>query len=388
MRKCLLYLALYDPRIPLTGASRRAYQFIDLLSTNMDLDLVHMEGCGQAPLPGLLPPAPLANVREVRRVPFGAWGYFFFSPEVYRAAEDFLRRQRYDFILCDYGLSALYGLILSRKFGVPLVYSSHNIEYKGNLDKANKDLRRLPLALYMYLVERAGVRRARFLVSITDDEAAFYERWKSREDMVVIPQGIDEEVFHPFYPAAKNDPQRVLFCGNLKSQFNRDAVRTVMDTILDPVLKRRPCTKFIFVGAHPPTDVHHPQVEFTGFLEDCVPQLRRADVVISPMGQGRGFPTKIVEALACGKPTIATPIGARALERDYKRLEVCSLEEFPDRICRALERNQPVSPEDFEKIRVRYSWKKNIMRLVERMEEKPAIADSILLCPGQNRIGA
>jgi glycosyltransferase involved in cell wall biosynthesis len=39
-----------------------------------------------------------------------------------------------------------------------------------------------------------------------------------------------------------------------------------------------------------------------------------AGVVISPMLQGWGFPTKIVEALACGKVTITTPAGARALE--------------------------------------------------------------------------
>ncbi len=44
--------------------------------------------------------------------------------------------------------------------------------------------------------------------------------------------------------------------------------------------------------------------------------------MISPILQGYGFPTKIVEALACGKPTITTPVGGRALEKDYRILEV------------------------------------------------------------------
>jgi glycosyltransferase involved in cell wall biosynthesis len=74
-------------------------------------------------------------------------------------------------------------------------------------------------------------------------------------------------------------------------------------------------------------------VEFTGFLEDYPAALKAADVVISPVLQGWGFPTKIVEALACGKPTVTTPVGGRALEKDYRILRFAEIDAFAAEIC-------------------------------------------------------
>ena len=85
------------------------------------------------------------------------------------------------------------------------------------------------------------------------------------------------------------------------------------------------------------------------------------------MQQGWGFPTKIIEALACGKPTIATPIGARSIERDYKSLNVCELNQFSQEICQALKNCQPVTTVDFEKLKNRYSWSINIQKLAKKL---------------------
>ncbi len=94
------------------------------------------------------------------------------------------------------------------------------------------------------------------------------------------------------------------------------------------MLKEYPDALFRFVGRYPPEDVKHPNVEFTGFLEDYPGALKQADVVISPMLQGWGFPTKIVEALACGKPTVTTPVGGRGLEKDYHILKLAEIDAF------------------------------------------------------------
>jgi glycosyltransferase involved in cell wall biosynthesis len=123
------------------------------------------------------------------------------------------------------------------------------------------------------------------------------------------------------------------------------------------------------VGRWPPTDIKHPNVEFTGFLEDYPTALKNADVVISPMRQGWGFPTKIVEALACGKPTVTTPVGGRALEKDYHILKFADLEVFAAEICRTLADAQPVSDIDHDKVKARYSWEANVQRLSNWLEQ-------------------
>lgn len=372
----LLFLSMYDPHVPLTGAGTRGGEFVNHLARRFDLDLLYLDGSGQPPDPALSDrfAGRLAGLRSQTRIPFRRFDYFVFSRRLYREARRLIRRRRHDCVVCDYGLSAIYGLLLQREFGVSFIYCSHNIEYLVQTDKARRDKRRWLLAPYVYLVERLGVRHARQVVAISGEDAEHYGRWIPAEKILVIPQGVDVTVFNPHYAAPRNDPNVVLFCGNYNIQFNRDAVEVVMDRILAPVLARRPRTLFRFVGLGPPPAVRHPNVEFTGFVEDYPALLKAADVFISPMRQGRGFPTKIIEALACGKPVVATPIAARAIPRDFERLRVHTLEEFPDAICRALAEGRPVADRDFARVRERYSWAANIDKLADWIEAGGAIA--------------
>jgi glycosyltransferase involved in cell wall biosynthesis len=368
--KNLLYLSVYDPHVPLTGAGVRGAEFVNTLAQRFNLDLVYIDGSGQPPIHELSRKfsSRLNGLRKKLCIDFTRFDYFIFSKSLYRHAQRLLAKNKYDFLLCDYGLSAIYGILLSKKFDIPLIYCSHNIEYLGYLDKVKKDIRRLPFVPYVYWVEKKGVRQSKILVTITHHDAEYYCRWTNKEKMLIIPQGFDDSVFNPFYDPAKNDPKIVLFCGNYNIQFNRDVVTTVMQHILERVLSNHPNTKFRFIGANPPQNVKHPNVEFTGFVDDYPSHLKNADVVISPMLQGHGSPTKIFEALACGKTIISTPIGARSLETDYQSLQVFEIDTFAEMICRALKSKKSVTKTDFEKLKSRYSWQTNIQRLADKMD--------------------
>ena len=74
------------------------------------------------------------------------------------------------------------------------------------------------------------------------------------------------------------------------------------------------------------------------------------------MLRGQGFPTKIIEALACGKPTVATEIGARGIPTTFRNLHVCDVEHFAEVIRQVLSENCPVNTDDAEEVRSRYSW--------------------------------
>ena len=370
LRLKLLYISLHDPHVPLTGTGARVGAFVNHLAARYHVDVVYMDGSGQPPSPELSAhyAGSVTGVASKTCIAYSQRAYFLFSRPLYRAAEAKLEQQRYDYIICDYGMSAIYGLLLSRKFRTPLIYSSHNIEFRANLTKARRDPRRLPLALYMYAVERLAVQRARCVVAIAPSEADEYARWTSREKILVIPQGFDEREFNPWYEPPRNARKTILFCGNYRIQFNREVIDTVMAHILAPVVAQYPDALFRFVGRFPPQDIRHPNVEFTGFLEDYPSALKQADVVISPMLQGWGFPTKIVEALACGKPTLTTPIGGRGLEQDYHILRLAPISDFGAAICASLEAREPVSTVDHERIRARYSWSALVGRLCDWIE--------------------
>jgi polysaccharide biosynthesis protein PslH len=367
-RRRLLYLALQDPHLPVNGTCLRGGEMLRRLSREFETDLVYMEGAGQPPLPyGEDTLKNLPHLVERVKVPFSPSAYFLFSRSFLTAARNLLDRRKHDFIVCDYGICALYGLILSRRAGLRFIYSSHNLEYRGNLNKSREDLRRLPLALYMYIVERLGVQRAESVVAITESDAQAYARWTDAAKILVIPQGIDESIFNPYYEAPRNQQKTVLFCGNFKSQFNRNAVAEVKRSIADYVVARVPGVRFKFVGAYPPMDIKHPSFEYTGFADDYVEQLKAADVVISPIMQGQGFPTKIIEALAVGKTVISTPVGARGVDSSLGSLRIRPLEAFPQAIVEALTQGNGVQTEDFERVRALYSWEELISRLVVRM---------------------
>lgn len=369
IRKSVLYLSLHDPHVPLTGTGTRVAAFVSRLSRFFDLDLVAMEGSGQPPLPGAEGPnRPIGPVRSQTLVPFRSAGYFIFSRGFYGEGRKRLERGRYDFVFADYGLTAVYGLLLSRRFGVPLVYSSHNIEHRAYLDKGRSDPRRLLLAPYVYGVERRAVERSAILVPITESEARFYARWTDPAKMIVVPQGFDDGIFHPPPNGSGPPAPTVLFCGNFRIPFNREAAAAALEKVVPAVAAKRPDVRFLFVGAHPPAFAPRENVEFPGYLDDYAGALRAAAVVISPMLRGWGAPTKIVEALASGKTVVSTPVGARSIERDFKNLHVHDLDGFPEAILRGLERGPVTDAAEFEKLRERYGWDRVLAPLVERME--------------------
>jgi glycosyltransferase involved in cell wall biosynthesis len=367
----MLYVSVYDPHISLTGGTVRGRQFIERLSPKFDIDLVYMEGSGQAFDLSTEPAwsSRCAAVANKRAVPFSKWGYFLFSSPMMEAVEELAARRRHDLIVCDYGLSAQYGRRVSRRTGAPLVYLSHNLEYLLYLNKGRRDPRRWALLPHVYRVERWAVRHADLVVSIAPNEVPVYTRWRGRDDVLVIPQGFDEQQFSPNYDPPRNERKVVFFCGNYLAPGNRDVVATVYDRIAARVIEKHPDVLFRFVGAHPPTHLAHPNFEFTGFVPDYLDHLRQADVMISPMLSGAGFPTKIVEALSCGKPTIATDIGARNVWRGHPSLRICDIDRFPAAICEVLAEDRPVRAEGYEELRLRYAWQPMIDRLSGRMME-------------------
>jgi len=185
---------------------------------------------------------------------------------------------------------------------------------------------------------------------------------------VVVPQGFDESVFNPFYKPSVNAPKIVLFFGNYRISTNRDAVRAVRERIVDPVIRQMPNVTFRFVGANPPTEYAHPNFEFTGFVDSVADEIKKADAVISPMLGGWGMPTKVVESLACGKPVIATETGARSVPRRFRRLTVCTLDQFADAIVRTLRENRPVERSDFESLKREYLWTVRLGRFLEALD--------------------
>ena len=60
-------------------------------------------------------------------------------------------------------------------------------------------------------------------------------------------------------------------------------------------------------------------VRLTGAVEDVIPELQQAGVLVVPLRAGGGTRIKILEAMAAGVPVISTPLGLEGLGRGIRR---------------------------------------------------------------------
>jgi hypothetical protein len=372
-KKKLLYLAVCDPDLQVTGATVRMGAFVSHLGQFYDVTLVNMAGSGHRVEREIeqrfRDRDNRLGVTQRVRVEFSQSGYFLFSPALYRKADRFLRNGSFDYLLADYGLAAVYGNWFARRYCIPLIYSSHNIEYRKYLDATKYDFRRGMLTPYVYWAERAACRAAKLVVAISEKDSAEYAKWVPRDRIEVIPQGFDPIVSNPFYDPPAGSPPVVLFVGSFRSESNRQAARQIAKEILPKVIQALPDTKFQLVGADPPDDVRVPNVECTGFVDDLGPYLRRANLVIAPMAFAHGMATKVVLALAFGKTILTTPEGLGAISRKYRQLVVAPLESFSHQIVELIATRPPVDGGEFPSLCDEFAWPNLIARLYRRIEE-------------------
>jgi hypothetical protein len=372
-KKKLLYLTVCDPDLHVTGATVRIGAFVKYLARYYDVTLVNMEGSGYRVDPQICKRFYDHNnqlgVRQRARIEFSRPGYFFFSMALYRAVDRFLKAERFDYLLADYGLAALYGAWFAKRYGIPLIYSSHNVEYRMYVDLSRHDWRRALLIPYIYLAERAACHAAALIVVIAEKDGREYAKWTAADKITVIPQGFDPEAYHPFYPPPPISPAVVLFVGSFRSEGNRKAARQVVREIVPAVVKERPDTKFQFIGADPPTDLMGPNVECCGFVDDLAPYLRRANLVLAPMPFAFGMTTKVIHALAFGKTVISTPEGASAMRRKYRQLVVVPLEAFASTILELLAGGVPMDACEFDDLCRHYAWPALMAELHHSIEQ-------------------
>lgn len=169
--------------------------------------------------------------------------------------------------------------------------------------------------------ERAIAARSTRSFFVTDAEAALFTKHapESVDRVGAICNGVDSDFFSPdttcISPYAANEIP-VVFTGAMDYHPNIDAVRWFASEVLPSLLVKHQNLRFYIVGRSPAPEVKSlasKQITVTGTVPDVRPYIQHATVVVAPLRIARGIQNKILEAMAMGRPVIASAECATAV---------------------------------------------------------------------------
>jgi glycosyltransferase involved in cell wall biosynthesis len=138
------------------------------------------------------------------------------------------------------------------------------------------------------------------------------------EKLIYRPIGLLLERY-PLADPAQAEPFTLGFFGAFDWAANVDAVHYFVREILPLIQAQMPQVKFVLAGRAGPASVRaladHPAIEFVGKVEDMFSLAQRVAVIVVPLRIGAGTRLKILEAMAWGKPIVATSIGVEGIEQ-------------------------------------------------------------------------
>ena len=170
--------------------------------------------------------------------------------------------------------------------------------------------------------ERRAAERASRAFFVTDAEVALWRRLApdcaTRVD--AVGNGVDTRYFSPDFAcgspfAAATLP--IVFTGAMNYWPNVDAVRWFAEGILPRVRAARPTARFYIVGMSPApavTALASDAVHITGTVDDVRPYLRHAAAIVAPLRLARGIQNKVLEAMAMGRPVVASAACAAPID--------------------------------------------------------------------------
>ncbi|NOT16328.1 MAG: TIGR03087 family PEP-CTERM/XrtA system glycosyltransferase [Methylotenera sp.] len=127
-----------------------------------------------------------------------------------------------------------------------------------------------------------------------------------------VNNGVNIDYFSPENSYISPYPEcidAIVFTGAMDYWANVDAVKWFADHVFSEISCNFPALKFYIVGSKPSKEVlalTSASIVVTGAVDDVRPYIAHAKLAVAPLRIARGIQNKVLEAMAMGKPVIAT----------------------------------------------------------------------------------
>jgi len=187
--------------------------------------------------------------------------------------------------------------------------------------------------------------------------------------VLAVENGVDADYFRPrdAYPDPYPRGARpIVFTGAMDYAPNIEAVGWFAAEVFPRVRREIPDASFWIVGLNPAPAVlalaRQEGVGVTGRVPDVRPYLQHAALAIAPIRVARGVQNKVLEALAMGKPVVASPAAATGIHPGARTglFEAGDPEVFAARVVAVLNATRPPAAAIRQGVTRHYDWERNL----------------------------
>lgn len=169
----------------------------------------------------------------------------------------------------------------------------------------------------LYSYERRLAMRAS-LGLITSSRDKEYLDPEGQFPLKALPNGVDCARFRP--TGSRASVPTVIFHGNMGYFPNDEGARWFLREVWPRIIIPCPDARLLIVGTGPTVELQRiaagmPGVTVTGAVPEIAPLLSAAHVAVCPLHSGSGLQNKVLEAMACETPVVATPTVVAGLDR-------------------------------------------------------------------------
>ena len=226
-------------------------------------------------------------------------------------------------------------------------------------------------------IERECALRARRTFLTTPNELALFESIAPRARLGCAGNGIDTDRFDPAagfsIPPDLRRRKFLVFVGMLSYFPNSDGIGWFAETVFPGLRRKDPELELLIVGRNPGASVQklnqQEGIEVVGEVPDVRPYLAAAHGVIAPLRIARGIQNKVLEALAMGKPVLASAETCQTFAPNVPAGITCC--RSPEDYARAVQR-LPAAGADRAIIaaaRARFAWADNLAPLIAELAD-------------------